>query len=121
MQISVELHRKLCRISLSQAAEKALSNLNAPMLVEMEVTLACMVKKRVHFRENDTKSDAISVTDRLLVRVISGEHCSAVSSGKDLPPVVNWGALIPKWLKIDYRYGKWSGDFGYDAASAGKS
>lgn len=118
METSIELHGKPCQIRLSRAAEKALVNLSSPMLVEMEVTLACMVKKRVRFRENQINSDAVAVTDRLQVCVTSGEHCSATSSGKErpggvLPPITNWGALIPKWLNIDYRSGKWTGDFGY--------
>lgn len=118
METSIELHGKRCQIRLSKAAEKALVNLNSPLLIEMEVTLACMVKKQVHFRENQINNDAVTVTDRLQVCVTSGEHCSATSSGKErpsgaLPPITNWGVLVPKWLNIDYRSGKWAGDFGY--------
>lgn len=118
METDIEIYGKPCHIRLSKAAEKALVNLSVPLLVEMEVTLACMVKKQVHFRENQPNSEAVSVTDRLQVCVTSGEHCSAASSGKAssgsaLPPITNWGVLIPKWLNIDYRRGKWAGDFGY--------
>ena len=118
MQTSIELHGKPCKIRLTKAAERALVDLSSPMLIEMEITLACMVKKQVHFRENQKTSDAVAVTDRLWVCVTSGEHCSAPPSGKEragraLPPITNWAALIPKWLNIDYRSGRWSGDFGY--------
>lgn len=118
METSIELHGKPCQIRLSKAAEKALVNLRLPMLVEMEVTLACMVKKQVHFRENQINSAAVTVTDHLQICVTSGEHCSVTSPDKEqpgdvLPPIANWGALVPKWLNIDYRSGKWIGDFGY--------
>ncbi len=118
METSIELHGKPCKIHLSRAAEQALVNLNAPLLVEMEVTLACMIKKRVHFHENQINADAVAVSDQLRVCVTSGEHCSAEASGKaaqgrSLPPITRWDVLIPKWLNIDYRSGKWAGDFGY--------
>lgn len=120
MQMHIELHGKPCQIRLTKAAEKALVNLSAPMLVEMEVTLACVIKKQVHFHENRVNSDAVTVTDRLRVCVTSSEHCAAASSGersstRKLPPIKNWAALIPKWLTVDYRSGKWAGDFGYNS------
>lgn len=118
METNIEIHGKPCQIRLSRAAEKALVKLGVPLLVEMEVTLACMVKKKVHFRENQTSNDAVAVTEWLRVCVTSGEHCSVSATGNDapgktLPPITNWGALIPKWLSIDYQSGRWAGDFGY--------
>lgn len=119
METIIELHGKPCQIRVSKAAEKALLNLSSPMLVEMEVTLACMIRKQVHFRENGVNSSGVIVTRLLQVCVTSGEHCAATSSGNEqsvntLPPITNWSALIPKWLNIDYRSGEWAGDFGYN-------
>ena len=118
METCIEIHGKQCQIRLSKAAGKALANLTSPMLVEMRISMACMFKKQVYFYENQINSDAVTVTDHLQVNVTSGEHCSDTLSGKEqprgaLPPITNWGGLIPKWLDIDYRSGKWVGDFGY--------
>ena len=118
METTVEIHGKQCEIRLSKTAEKALENVNSPILVEMQITMACMFKKKLLFHENQINNTAVSVSDRLQVYVTSGEHSSGVLSGKapsgcSLPPITNWGGLIPKWLYIDYRSGKWTGDFGY--------
>jgi hypothetical protein len=118
MEIGIELHGKPCRVRVSPAAEQALAMRNTPLRVEMEVTLACMVKKQVHFREPQENGAVVTVTDRLQVCITSGEHCSAASADPAqaagaLPPITRWNTLVPKWLEIDYRSGQWRGEFGY--------
>ena len=59
------------------------------------------------------------VDDRLAVRFrpIMTRHCTVAGSGESPPsddfPLANPRPYVPNWLTIDYRHGKWVGDFGY--------
>jgi hypothetical protein len=101
----------------SSSAEKALQKRLAPLLVEMELKFACMVRMRVHFHENVEHKQSISITDKLsvLYRPVVGQSCSL----KDSNELAGHGELttgsmanrFPKRLAIDYVRGAWFGQY----------
>jgi len=118
METIVQIHGKQCRIKLSKTAKNALAVRELPLVVEMEITLACMIRKIVRFHEDTSHSDTITVNDTLCLRLVSGEHCgvnekSRASQTTGIAPIINWKAVVPHWLEIDYQHGDWVGQFGY--------
>jgi len=111
------------RLSLSRRARKALANRTRPLWVEMELYFSCLVRKQVRFSETEPAHqqlmEAAPVTSNLnlLFRPVVTEHC-LVAEVEDKPdvntmPVNDPGKLVPHWLQLDYRGGKWWGEFGY--------
>jgi len=118
MEATIQIHGKPCRIKLSKAAKNALAVRDRPLVAEMEITLACMIRKIVRFHENTSHSDTITVSDALCLRLVSGEHCGVTkqassSQATRIAPITNWKAIVPHWLDIDYQRGEWTGAFGY--------
>ncbi len=115
--MNVTLHDKSVEIRLSRAAQKALAQRGQPLVAEMELLFSCLLRKRVHFGDSD--EGATSVDDRLAVRFkpIMTRRCSVAEGGASPPsesfPLENPRPYVPNWLAIDYRRGKWVGDFGY--------
>jgi hypothetical protein len=83
----------------------------------MELLFSCLLRKRVYFGESAEQSTPVS--DRLSVRFkpIMTRRCSVAEGGASPPsecfPLENPRPYVPNWLAIDYRRGKWVGDFGY--------
>jgi len=118
METTILIHGKQCRIKLSKAARNALAVRDIPLVAEMEITLACMIRKIVRFHEDISYSDTITVSDTLRLRLVSGEHCGASeqtssSQATSIAPITNWKAIVPQWLDIDYQKGGLVGKFGY--------
>lgn len=117
MDTTVEIHGKNCQVSLSKAAKNALDQRDTPLITEMELTLACVVKKTVRFIEAAPDDNTIVVNDILHLRLTSGEHCGADQSEthkqNKIAPIVNWKAIAPHWVKLDFKKGGWIGEFGY--------
>lgn len=113
----ITLHDKTLEVKLSPAAERALEKRGQPLAAEMELLFSCLLRKRVRFgdaRESDTPVNA-----RLAVRFrpIMTRRCSVAEGGASPPsesfPLDNPRPYVPNWLRIDYRGGKWVGEFGY--------
>ncbi|MDH5572211.1 MAG: hypothetical protein OEY89_10625 [Gammaproteobacteria bacterium] len=120
MQKFVNLHGKDIEITLSKAAETAAQNLTAPLVAEIHLILGCLVVKRVWFREQQNK-DEKNITGNLNVcfRVVRyPKHCrishidDETNQPEDYPLVADKKAFVPRWLKIDYKAGQWSGEYG---------
>jgi len=113
------------RLQLSRAAWRALERLEAPLEIEMELYFSCLVRKQVRFHAGDRPAPArrqfepLALTDRLSLsfRPVVTEHCSVADAGEAPPltdlPAVRGAALVPRWLKLDFRSGAWVGEFGY--------
>ncbi len=115
METTIQIHGKSCRIKLSKEAKNALAIRDIPLVAEMEITLACMIRKIVRFHEDTSHSDTITVSDALCIRLVSGEHCGVTeqAGSSSIAPISNWKAIVPQWLNIDYKKGGWTGEFGY--------
>lgn len=120
MEKHVQLHDKTIHITLTHAAEQALATRNNVLLAEMELYFSCLIRKVVRFHEQDT-DDSIPVTDTLKLRFrpVMTKHCGTDYEGDEPPvtdfPITQAERYVPHWLTIDYRNGKWHGEFGYAA------
>lgn len=101
----------------SNKAEKELQKRLKPLLVEMELKFACMVRMCVYFHEDIEHSSSISITDKLsvLYRPVVGRSCSLKDSAElNAPGELTAGPManrFPKQLVIDYVRGAWLGQY----------
>ncbi len=115
--MNVTLHGKSLEIRLTKAAQKALARRDQPLVAEMELLFSCLLRKRVYFDESLEQSTPVD--DHLAVRFkpIMTRRCSVAEGGATPPsvgfPLENPRPYVPNWLAIDYRRGKWIGNFGY--------
>lgn len=108
------IEQKECRVTLSPAAQNAISDRTNPLVAEVVVTLACCIRKTLNFREALKDERLYFVTPQLAIALISAEHrAHAADICQSLPPIKNWSVIAPRRLVIDFRKGVWEGDFGY--------
>jgi hypothetical protein len=120
VNITIFLHGKPVRLELSRAAQRALAQRSTPLYAEVQLIFGCMIAKRVWFRE-EAVDGAVPVTPQLSVwfrPACYAKSCSfddidngAVAS--DYPMVAERKHFVPDLVRIDYRGGKWTGDFTY--------
>ena len=110
MNTTIEIQGKPVRIEISRAAGRELGRRQTPLEAEMELYFSCLVRKKVRFRDAGAATEGIPISDKLRVsfRPVMTAHCGTDYEGEEPPP-----ALYPQWLHIDYRAGKWVGEFGY--------
>ncbi len=122
MQTTITVNGKPVEVKLSRAADAALAQRNTPLLAEMELYFSCLIRKQVRFRDHVESASAapVPVTDRLAVyfRPVMTQTCNVNDMHGEAPPVSDFeiknpAAFVPHWLRIDYRGGEWSGEFGY--------
>ncbi len=116
----IELYGKSVRIELSAAAERALERRDNPIFAEVQLIFGCMIAKRVWFHD-DAHEQAVAVNPKLRVWFRPARYeksCSlddiddgAVAS--DYPMVAGRRGFVPDIVRVDYRAGKWVGDFSY--------
>jgi hypothetical protein len=115
--VNITLYDKSLEVRLSKAAQKALALRDRPLVAEMELLFSCLLRKRVLFGEVTEQSTPVS--DHLAVRFrpIMTRKCSVAAGGATPPsegfPLENPRPFVPHWLAIDFRRGKWVGEFGY--------
>ncbi|MEJ2142969.1 MAG: hypothetical protein P8Y24_11550 [Gammaproteobacteria bacterium] len=118
MKKTIEINGKKLAVSLSPAAENELRQRSSSLLAEMELYFSCLIRKAVRFHETIEDND-VSVSDKLAVRFrpVMTKKCEVSKDGSPPPltefPIENGERYIPHWLKIDFKKGKWSGEFGY--------
>jgi len=117
MQTTVEILGKKVLVEWSASADNKLQDLAEPLLVEMELYFSCLIRKAVRFGRDAHMGDFSSAGTRLKIgfRPVMTKACR-VSDFEGAPPledfpIVKPEAFVPKRLTIDYRKGKWSGDF----------
>ncbi len=137
MQKTLRFHEKAVSISLSKSAEQRCRELEARILIEIQLYFSCVLVKRVAIY-SDTKQDGVWQLDandfasileqsqplheKLYVRfnTVMTQVCP-VSDHVGPPPlsdfkIVRQQAFVPQWLKIDYSNGKWFGDYGWKSS-----
>lgn len=121
---SLRLIATLCdkevQLELTQRAEQALQQRQQPLCVEMELYFSCLIRKQVRFRESLECEFSVQLNDKLHLgfRPVMTKSCSVLSCGDESPPLSDFPiekpeSYIPRWLKLDYKKGKWTGEFGY--------
>jgi len=101
----------------SKAAEQEFDQRTQPLLAEMELKFACMVRMRVHFHDDLEHPKAIDIFDKLRViyRPVAGQSCSLSESldGRQSGELIDgpMANRFPKRLGIDYVRGEWVGEY----------
>ena len=119
LQLNTTLEDKSFRVTLSDAAQRALAQRSTPLIAEMELYFSCLIRLQVRFYEVDNESTATLVTDRLSVRFrpVMSRRCDTHEVNGKSPlddfPIVKRAPYVPHWLRLDYKKGEWMGEFGY--------
>lgn len=117
MQATIEILGKSVQVEWTASADRELQGLPEPLLVEMELYFSCLIRKAVRFgREAQAENFAMAGSQlKVGFRPVMTRACrmSDVEGAPPLEdfPVVKPEAFVPKRLAIDYRDGKWSGEF----------
>ena len=120
----VEMMGKGIRVELSDKAKIQLLNREIPLFIEMELYFSCLLRKELRIyetlREQLEEAFVTQLSDRLHIsfRPVMTKSCSVSSCEGEAPPLSDFPikkpqAYVPKWLKIDFKKGRWCGDFGY--------
>ncbi|VAX12129.1 hypothetical protein MNBD_GAMMA24-1964 [hydrothermal vent metagenome] len=125
MKHAVTLLDKTIKIELSQAAERAISARNTPIIAEMNLVFGCLVIKRVWFKEQ-VDIDTVSVTPGLdlcfnVVRYTKTCRIADIDNGaeaEDFPLAKDKKTFVPDNLFIDYKKGCFSGNYTYLKAAS---
>ena len=120
MNATIQLHGKPVRVELSAAAERALAQRSALLYAEVQLIFGCMIAKRVWFSDVANK-DAVRVNPKLSVwfrparyeKACSFDEIDSGAVASDFPMAVDRKGFVPDVVRIDYRAGKWVGDFTY--------
>lgn len=117
MQKVIEILGRSVRVEWTAAAERKLQSLSEPLLVEMELYFSCLIRKAVRFGREARAENFADAGPLLKVgfRPVMTRACS-MSEVEGAPPledfpVVKPEAFVPKRLELDYRAGKWVGEF----------
>ena len=117
MQATAEILGKTVLVEWSASADKAMSTLASPLLVEMELYFSCLIRKAVRFGSTASMQYSATVTPRLKVsfRPVATKVCK-VSEVEGEPPLEDFKitkpeAFVPKKLRIDFKRGQWTGTF----------
>jgi hypothetical protein len=113
-QNSARLSPDLLQVNLTRRAKQALAMNEQVLFVEMQLNFGCMLRKKVNFSNTLPKDNFMKVTKNLYVGLetfMNGEACRINSNLKN--NFLSASMLgTPRWLKIDYKQGQWSGEFG---------
>lgn len=117
----IALGDRALELRLSPRATAALAAPGAPLAIEMELYFSCLLRKRVYFR-TEARADVAAqarLNERVTVsfRPVMTKACS-VREAEGAPeletfPLKRVAAFTPHWLALDYRAGRWTGDFGF--------
>lgn len=111
---------KVPELRLTPAARRALEQREQNLVVELELLFSCLVRKRVKFPATEAKGYALGSSHPKLAlqfHPIVSHHCTLDEMGpeqaSDDLPLAKPEAFAPRWVSLDFRNGRWSGDFGY--------
>lgn len=120
---AVALEGREVRVHLTRAAQRALDQRAVPLVAEMELYFSCLIRLRVRFLDTAGEREVTPVSEKLAIcfRPVAGRRCDLHALEGEQPlddfPIVRRSPFVPHWLNIDYRKGKWVGEFGYQTAS----
>jgi len=117
MQTTVEILGKKVLVEWSASADKQLQTLAEPLSVEMELYFSCLIRKAVRFGRDAHAGEFATAAPQLKIgfRPVMTKACNVNDFEVEPPvedfPIVKPAAFVPKRLTIDFKGGKWSGDF----------
>jgi len=119
----MELRGKRVRVDISESAVEALSDRDAPLLVELELYFSCLVRKQIRFTALPEKPSTDNECTRVMrglyasFRAVTTAHCRIDETDGKPPvetlPVKKPDLFVPDWLKLDFRAGRWLGEYGF--------
>jgi len=110
------------KIEISSRGQTRLNKSGKTLYVELELYFSCLLRKRVIFHETviDDGLEVKTGIENLCIqfRPVMTKACLVGDSDVHDPqverfPIVNAERFYPKWVRLDYTRGKWTGDFGY--------
>lgn len=118
---------KRVAVTLSPAARVALeARAGAPLCVQLELLFSCMIRKRVAFLDAPhPDAMALTLADRddntppaieIFFHAVGTRTCALGDQPvPDLEtfPLKQVTPFLPRWLSLDHRRGRWTGEFGY--------
>lgn len=117
MQTTVEILGKKVSVEWSRAADRKMKELAEPLPVEMELYFSCLIRKAVRFGGDAQAAHFAEATPYLKVgfRPVMTKVC-LVSDVEGEPPIEDFPILkpecfVPKRLTIDFRGGRWIGEY----------
>ena len=119
MDKTIQIAGKPITVTISNAAQKALTQRQSPLVTEMELYFSCLIRLKVRFRERNDTAQLVEASPGLWVafRPVMTQSCGIDYEGDEPPltdfPIQRSDAFIPHWLRVDYRRGQWQGTFGY--------
>lgn len=127
MIVSAIIEGKQVAVRLSASAARALARRTQPLMAEIHLIFGCMVAKRVWFTEK-LRPEAVSVAQGLSIcfRPVRYERSCRIDgidkgeASPDYPVAGPRRRFVPDIVFIDYRAGKWVGDFTYDKDAAAR-
>jgi hypothetical protein len=117
MQKTIEILGKQVLVEWSSSADKKLQELTEPLAVEMELYFSCLIRKAVRFGRDAQAVNFAFAAPRLKIgfRPVMTKVCKVSDFEGEPPledfPIVKPEAYVPKRLAIDYKSGKWVGEF----------
>ena len=118
-QSKVRLNDRELLVEWTEPAQRALTGRSQPLNIEMQLYFSCVVKKRVLFHER-LEIESVAANDRINVsfRSVQSAVCTPEDFARDYPEAQELNAvskkMTPSRLKLDFRGGKWVGEFAYD-------
>ena len=117
MQKIIEILGKKVLVEWTSSADKKLQELDQPLAVEMELYFSCLIRKAVRFG-GDAQAGSFSAAGphlKIGFRPVMTKACNVNDFEVEPPvedfPIVRPEAFVPKRLSIDYKAGKWIGEF----------
>lgn len=110
---TITVSGKQIEIFITASARRALALRDKPLLVEIEIAFACMLRKGVRFHEALECKDAIRVSERLalfVTTIFPGTCEPPAASGKN-GNITASRSFLPKRVRIDWSRGKWIGEY----------
>lgn len=108
---TIALSGKPVEIICTAQAQRALSQRETPLVVEMELAFACFARKSVRFHEQLPQGELAYVTDKLAIyaHAVIPYRCEA--NGATNEPRIEARRFTPRFLRIDWRNGEWVGEY----------
>jgi hypothetical protein len=120
MEQSVQFSGRPLTLELSRSAEAELQRRSSPLLVEMELYFSCLIRKQLRFYEHHSSlGEAVHPQLSLRFHPVMTRHCTLdTSANANKPeltdfPIEAGERFVPRWLRLDFRNGRWQGEFGY--------
>ena len=106
-------------VRLSPNAASRLQSSGESIYVEMKLYFSCFIKKITKIKSEKPAFDVVQVADQIYVyfRPVQTKACNIQDLDADSKPdlieftVKRKNDIVPRYLSVDYKKGKWTGDF----------